>query len=568
MSIEDQSETTNGAGGKARAAERDIVALGIVAAAIILFVGTGGTVMPQVVQSMIRIGTGPDNLLASALLLNIALILFSWKRYRRLNTEVVKLRSSEQQARRLAETDPLTGCLNRRSLGPPADQLIYDCRTRGKIAAVIMIDLDNFKQINDRNGHNTGDVVLQESARRIAALLPEGAVLARIGGDEFTCVIPFEPLHLDRIDQLAVAIANAVGQPVREDDMVIEATVSIGLAHSGMERKANDGLSDADTLIHMADIAMYHAKSQGRNSHAWFEASLESELRFRKELETSIRRGIARGEFVPYYEQQIDLKTGMLSGFEMLARWHSPSMGLRLPDFFIPIAEKMGVIADLSESVIAQALQDAKSWDPRLTLSVNISPIQLRDPWFAQKLLKLLVEANFPPSRLEIEITESCVHENIGMVRTLVTSLKNQGIRTSLDDFGTGYSSIAQLRNLPFDSIKIDRSIVSNLNDCGTSATIIQAITSLGEGLGLPITAEGIETEAVLEALRRLGHLKGQGYLYGRPQPADATQKQLAEMGLSVIETPQEEAATIRTAADNTTGDSAGASGQRRAGNG
>jgi EAL domain-containing protein (putative c-di-GMP-specific phosphodiesterase class I) len=259
---------------------------------------------------------------------------------------------------------------------------------------------------------------------------------------------------------------------------------------------------------------------------------MEGEIRFRSELESGIRRGIKLGEFVPYYEKQIDLKTGKLLGFEMLARWQSPSMGLVGPDIFIPIAEELDVIADLSESVISQALEDARTWDPSLTLSVNISPIQLRDPWFAQKLLKLLIEANFPPSRLEIEITESCLHENLGLVRTLVTSLKNQGIRISLDDFGTGYSSLSQLRSLPFDRIKIDRSFVSSLTDDPESVTIIKAITSLGEGLGLPITAEGIETEDVLNSLSRIGAYKGQGYLYGRPQPAAAMKEELARLGL------------------------------------
>jgi len=232
---------------------------------------------------------------------------------------------------------------------------------------------------------------------------------------------------------------------------------------------------------------------------------------------------------VPFYERQIDLQTGELTGFEMLARWDSPTFGVVAPDIFIPIAEDIGAIADLSESVIAQALEDAKNWDPRLTLSVNISPLQLRDPWFAQKLLKLLVEANFPANRLEIEITESCLHQNVNQVRSLITSLKNQGIRVSLDDFGTGYSSLAQLRHLPFDRIKIDRSFVSSLVDNPDNAAIVHSIAMLGKGLNLPITAEGIESGAVLEHLLQYGELKGQGYLYGHPRPAHDLSEWLAE---------------------------------------
>jgi EAL domain-containing protein (putative c-di-GMP-specific phosphodiesterase class I) len=259
---------------------------------------------------------------------------------------------------------------------------------------------------------------------------------------------------------------------------------------------------------------------------------MESELRFRSELETGIRRGIPLGEFVPYYEQQIDLVTGKLSGFEMLARWQSPTLGMISPEVFIPVAEEIGAIGDLSESLIEQALVDAKDWDPGLSLSINISPLQLRDPWFSQKILKMLVRHNFPPQRLDIEITESCLHENIGVVRTIITSLKNQGVTISLDDFGTGFSSLSQLRTLPFDRLKIDRSFVSELKDGEESDKLVRAIVSLGGGLDLPITAEGIETPTILTKLKTMGQLKGQGYYYGRPETAEAVRARLASLGL------------------------------------
>jgi EAL domain-containing protein (putative c-di-GMP-specific phosphodiesterase class I) len=259
---------------------------------------------------------------------------------------------------------------------------------------------------------------------------------------------------------------------------------------------------------------------------------MESELRFRNELESGIRQGVTRGEFVPYYEQQIDLESGELVGFEMLARWNSPHLGIVSPDIFIPIAEEIGVIGEMSEGLMRQAFEDAKQWDSKLTLSINVSPIQLRDPWFSQKLLRLLVETNFPPKRLDIEITESCLHENIGVVRSVVTSLKNQGIHISLDDFGTGYSSLAQLRSLPFDRLKIDRSFVSELAEEGANAKVVEAIVSLGRGLDLPITAEGIENDAVLQVLKKMGELKGQGYYYGRPEDAAMTLDRLARKHL------------------------------------
>lgn len=548
-------------------AERDMVALGVTVAAIILFVHTGGSAVPQAIRAMAGLGIGPDRLLTNALLLNIALVIFGWRRYDELRGEVRERRRAEAQARLLAETDPLTGCLNRRSLGPTTDRLIAQARERGEVAAFLMIDLDNFKQINDSQGHSTGDRVLELCASRIQAAIPQDALVARLGGDEFACVIAFDPRHPDRVDRMAGDVITSVAQPIEQDGVQAQVTLSMGITRSDLPSRhgdRNDGAPcDAAMLLHLADMAMYEAKKQGRNRHLWFEPSMERELRYRSDLEAGIRAGIARDEFVPFYEQQIDLVTGDLSGFEMLARWQSPSLGLIGPEVFIPIAEEIGVIADLSECLIRQALRDAREWDPRLTLSVNISPVQLRDPWFAQKLLKLLVEANFPPSRLDIEITETCLHENIAGVHALITSLKNQGISVSLDDFGTGYSSLAQLRSLPFDRIKIDRSFVTDMGENSDSQTIVETITSLGAGLGLPITAEGIENPAVLEQLKTLGEFKGQGYLYGRPQPAEQIRSLLDERRLLATEPSPADATDPASQAPDTT--NGGADARRRA---
>lgn len=511
---------------------KDVVTLGIALAAIIMFVGTGGSVLPAIVRAMSGHGIGPDKLLVNALLLNIALVIFGWRRYRELTGEVAERRRAEEQARQLAETDALTGCLNRRSIGPAADLLIQRATAHGDAVAVIMLDLDKFKQINDVNSHAAGDALLCEAARRLDERLPDGALLARIGGDEFACVIEFPAGRPDLVDGIVEKLIEAVGKPVSFGDGEVETTISAGIA-----RREPHGAEDAQAVLHNADIAMYHAKKHGRNRHCWFDPAMESELMFRSELEAGIRRGVPRHEFVPFYQKQIDLETGELTGFEMLARWKSPTLGVVSPDIFVPVAEEIGLIAQLSEQLIRTALRDARNWNPKLTLSVNISPVQLRDPWFAQKLLKLLVEANFPASRLEIEVTESCLHENVGLVRSMITSLQNQGVTVSLDDFGTGYSSLSQLRSLPFDRIKIDRSFVSTVNESAESATIIQSIISLGKGLGLPITAEGIETEAVLATMRELGKFKGQGFLYGFPEAAKETEAELAQLNL-LLEAP------------------------------
>jgi len=512
-------------------AEKDVLGLGIVIATIILFVANGSPVVADFISSLITGQKSRDQILCTALLLNIALLLLGWRRYTDLTTEVGQRRVAEESAQKLAHTDPLTGCLNRRSIGDALEGIIANARSTGHEVVTMMIDLDNFKRSNDNHGHQAGDAVLLEAASRIQSVLPERSVTARLGGDEFACAAIYDPDHADAIDRLVLRINEIVARPVLVDGLSIEVTASIGLAAT-TSNDVGEPATLADALLHRADLAMYQAKKSGRNRYCWFEPNMESELRYRSELERGIREGIPAGEFVPFYEKQIDLDSGELTGFEMLARWQSPHHGLLSPEVFIPIAEEIGLISDLSESLIRQALVDAREWDANLTLSVNISPIQLRDPWFAQKLLKLLVEANFPPHRLDIEITETCLHENLGVVRTLITSLKNQGIRISLDDFGTGYSSLAQLRTLPFDRIKIDRFFVSNLGTSKDSAMIIEAISTLGKGMDLPITAEGIETSEVLAELRKFGSFKGQGFLYGQPSDAQNVLAMLSDENL------------------------------------
>ena len=281
---------------------------------------------------------------------------------------------------------------------------------------------------------------------------------------------------------------------------------------------------------------MYAAKKAGRNRFAWFDQSMERELKNRNDLENGLRSAIPAQQIVPYFEQQVDLTTGRLHGFEVLARWEHPTRGLISPELFIPIAEETGMIADLSLSVMRQAFLAARDWHPSLTISINISPWQLRDPWLAQKIIKLLTETGFPAQRLEIEITESALFDNLALAQSIVGSLKNQGVRLALDDFGTGYSSLAHLRALPFDRIKIDRSFVISINDNAESAAIVNAITRLGDSLNLPITAEGIEDAAIEERLRALGCSKGQGWLYGRPLSIPHARRYLAERRL--LQTP------------------------------
>lgn len=526
----------------ARRADRDLFALAIGVAAIILFVGTGTHAMSAAVKALQGVGLPPDRLLSNALLLNIALIIFGLRRYRDLAVEVNERRVAEARARELAERDPLTGCLNRRAIATATDALIARCAERGEHVGFIMIDVDNFKRINDTNGHATGDAVLQACASRIADLLPARGLLARLGGDEFACVVPFPSGMPESIDDFARRVTSHVADRVVVGRTEVDVTVSVGLARSDEDAGQHEPV-DAQALLHMADIAMYHAKKAGKNSYCWFNPAMEEELRRRREMEQALRAGVAAGEFVPFYQQQIDLSTGKVTGFEMLARWQSHRFGEVGPETFIEMAEEIGLIGELSDCLIRQALVDARDWDPSLRLAVNVSPVHLRDPWFAQKLLKLLVEANFPPARLEVEITESGLHQNVAQVRSQLASLKNQGVALSLDDFGSGYSSLAQLQSLPFDRLKIDRSFVIPMTHSAESATIVRAITSLGEGLGLPVTAEGVESAGVADELRNLGQLQAQGYHYGKPETAAETRARLQVMGLLCPAEPDEAAA-------------------------
>jgi diguanylate cyclase (GGDEF)-like protein len=518
----------NGFVGKSVAAEaqKDIFTGAVVIAALIMFVGTGTSVMTRAVELISGVGGGIDQTLSIALMLNIALILFGWRRYNDLTREVSERKAAEERAQVLALRDPLTGFHNRRSLSETGSEMLQKAARREKALAMLMLDLDHFKNVNDVHGHAIGDALLKAVASEVAKLMPPNALAARLGGDEFACAFVFDVGNRDIVDRVADALVTRLSQPFDAAGIFVHISVSLGIANSAPDCET------IDALMRRADIAMYAAKHQGRNRFAWFDASMELELQQRNETESGMRNGIPREEFVPYFEQQIDLTTGRLGGFEVLARWDHPTKGLIQPDAFIGIAEETGMIADLSMSVMRQALLEAKNWDPSLLISVNVSPIQLKDPWLAQKIVKLLVETGFPANRLEVEITETSLFENLTLAQSIVGSLKNQGIRLALDDFGTGYSSLAHLRALPFDRIKIDKSFVVSIIENPESAAIVNAITRLGDSLGLPVTAEGIEDEAIEERLRQLGCHRGQGWHFGKPTSIGQTRALLAQRNL------------------------------------
>ena len=487
----------------------------IILMALVLFVIIGGQVGAQAVRSYWGSGESTNQIMVTALLLNMALILLTWRRTTALSDDIHVYRQAEARAQHLAITDPLTNLFNRRAIKEKTAELSARASRRGKSVAFLMIDLDGFKKVNDIYGHDCGDLLLREIADRMRDVVPPSSVLARLGGDEFGICVMFEPEYPETIDQIAEELVDAIARPVPMSESSQTVTASIGIS-----RPEHD-CDSIDMLMRRADIALYAAKKSGRNRYSWFDNGMEIEIRSRNSLEGDIRTAIANDEFVPFYEQQINLNTGELVGFEMLARWVSPVRGLISPYDFIPVAEETGMIGDLSMNIVRKALLEAKNWDPKLTMSVNISPVQLKDPWLSQKIVKILVETGFPANRLEVEITESSLFQNLALAQSIVGSLKNQGIRIALDDFGTGYSSLAHLRALPFDRIKIDRTFISSMLDNAESAAIVNAIAGLGLSLQVEVTAEGIEDENVIARLKELGCGQGQGWLYGQPLNSD-----------------------------------------------
>jgi len=260
----------------------------------------------------------------------------------------------------------------------------------------------------------------------------------------------------------------------------------------------------------------------------WFDDGMERALIAHGEIEQGIRYGLEHGQFLPYFEPQVDLNTGEIVGFEVLARWKHTLSGIIGPDVFIPVAEEIGLIGRLSEQIIGEALREAAAWDPTIKISVNISPMQLTDGWFAQRIVRILAETSFPADRLVVEVTESSLFADIDLARAIVTSLKNQGVRLALDDFGTGFSSLAHIRSLPFDIIKIDRSFVANIHSKRESAAIIRAVTTLAAALAVPVCVEGIESREAFDAVAMLGCQIGQGWYFGKPMPAEDARGLLA----------------------------------------
>jgi diguanylate cyclase (GGDEF)-like protein len=500
-------------------AHRDAVVLMVLISAVMLLIWNGSTFF----QNLSIMGDfGPDLRIAStALTLNVALILFGWRRYVDLQHEAEMRSEQERQAAVLASTDSITGLLNRKGFADSAGEFCARAAERGSNLGIISFQINRFKTVNDQHGYETGDRLLKCIAESLNEALGKSVVIARLSGDEFGVAIELDPDNRSPADEAAERVLHATTRPFMFEDRIIQVGAFAGIASAPA---ADVQIPD---LLRRADIAMDHARSGRVGRPVWFDAGMERALMIQGEVEQGIRFGLEHGQFVPYFEPQVDLATGEITGFEVLARWNHPLSGIIAPDVFIPVAEEIGLIGRLSEHVIGEALRESAAWDPRVKISVNISPSQLADGWLAQRIIRLLAETGFPADRLVVEVTESSLFADIELARTIVTSLKNQGIRLALDDFGTGFSSLSHLRSLPFDFIKIDKSFVTNINMRRESLAIVRAVTTLASALSVPVCVEGIENEPTFRTVVRLGCAFGQGWYFGKPMPAEQARELL-----------------------------------------
>ncbi len=512
-------------------ARREAVVLTILISAVMLLVWTGSSFFNHMRIAGPQFGAD-IRIASTALTLNVVLILFGWRRYVDLQHESELRADGERRAAVLASTDSATGLYNRKGFADNADALSEIARQDGDHLVIVSIQIHRFKTVNDQHGYDIGDRLLREIASSLNEALEEDSVIARLSGDEFAVAFALPPSELPRADLIAEAALRAITRPYLLDERMIQVGAFSGIAATPA---ADVRIPD---LLRRADIAMDRAKSGRVARPVWFDAGMERALVAQGEIEQGIRYGLEHGHFIPFFEPQVDLATGEIVGFEVLARWNHPLSGIIAPDVFIPIAEEIGVIGRLSEHVIGEALRLSVEWDPSIKISVNISPTQFGDGWLAQRIVRMLSESGFPADRLVVEVTESSLFADLELARSIVTSLKNQGVRLALDDFGTGFSSLSHLRSLPFDVIKIDRSFVTNIHHNKESMAIIRAVTTLASALSVPVCVEGIENEAAFDAVVMLGCQVGQGWYFGKAMPGEQASELLASRAHRPHQTP------------------------------
>jgi len=439
--------------------------------------------------------------------------------YAAIFSDITERKKTEERIKNLAYFDVLTGLPNRRLLTDRLQVAIASAHRHGQQLAIMFLDLDLFKRINDSLGHGVGDQVLIETAARISHCIREGDTVARLGGDEFTILLP-EIEHLEDAAKLAERLITQVKQPFMIDDHELYVTTSIGIAVY-----PDDGDS-VETLIKNADTAMYRAKDLGRNSFQLYTPAMNARSFERLAMEASLRHAVSRNEFRLAYQVKVDMETGRMSGVEALVRWHHPDLGLVSPADFIPLAEDMGVISDIGEWVLREACRQCKHWHdlglPPVRIAVNVSALQFRETKVPEVVARALRDTGLSPQFLELELTETVLMQRVDEVVEVLKDLRAMGIRISIDDFGTGYSSLSYLKRMPIDALKVDRSFVNDIFDEDDKVTedgaeIVSTIINLAHNLRLKAIAEGVETASQAAFLRSKGCDEVQGFLISRP---------------------------------------------------
>ena len=456
-----------------------------------------------------------DRLLAAMLCAALALAVLTWQRLTgSLKRSREVLMDAQLGIQRMATVDMLTGLANRAALHDGMAAALARASRNGTRLALLMIDLDSFKPVNDRHGHLVGDRVLREAARRMAELVRGGELLARYGGDEFVAVID-DSGDAASAHRVAERIIDTLCEPMRIDGTSVQIGASVGIA------RFPDDAGEDDELLRRADLALYRAKSSGRGRACFYDPALDDALAQREHVEAELRQAIERGQIVPHYQPVVDLAERHVHSVELLARWQDPSRGLRPPSEFIALAERAGLIGDLTLAVLRQACQDMRRMPAHWRVAINIAPEQIQATDMVDRLIDVLYATRTDPRRIEVELTETALVDDMPAARRTIEGLKRHGITVALDDFGTGYSSLSYLSELPFDKIKIDRSFVATLHERHESSKIVQSIIGLGASLGVQVVAEGVETERDARTLAALGCNAAQGYLFARPMAID-----------------------------------------------